>query len=513
MAWPLIEEAREAEERNARSLQRSGRQLGLWKDMDRASQDAIDKSLSLLGTLKDARLVMDTLIRRFGADGENPVQIPARELRVLLECETDEKGHSRVEGALESLRRIEFGYDAASIGREMSGKAAGYLVSEWHYQGRGPGKHTDGDFYIYLSELALGCLRAFKTADARIRDARKVFVFDFSKTLEDKSGLDYIRGFSALAPYYDRAKGFTPQQRHLRTWIETWLTRRKDGTAKGREHLRAKKMAEDADEPRLYDSGFCPLLIKGKNYHGALGHWPRKRNAETGRKLKGRPASRTKTGGAKSGGLLDVMGYSLLPGRADAARTATVKKALEDLRAVVEEALGGVVAGKMDGRWLSLEEASKLPVKEILEVAWFLFIPSDWQDQARTDIEDYHAGRLERGETDLPVKVTIDRQEYTASLEDRGAPQATVGLSDLRHVLRATRLEKKLSQAVVGQALGVSAMTISKWEKGPDGGGAAIPGDRREIVLRWVETGEEPSKEELSKFNTGRRRGKRKGSS
>jgi hypothetical protein len=494
-AWPMVGDALKAEEDRLQTEKSRGPLL--FDELNTEAQEGVNRGLAFLGTLEDARRVGDYLIRRFGAEGLNPVRIPARELRRLLQCENNEKGHRRVEGAIEALRRLDFGYDAAGVGREWSGKIRGYFVSSWSYEGRGPGKHTDGNFGMTLSEIALGCLRVFQVAADRIRDVPGAFRFDFTKKLDkDKQQeLDYIRGFSTLVPYFDKAAGLTRHQEHLLRYLERELTVRKDGTTKGRRDLRAKPTAKDANEPRLYDASFCPLLKKGRHYAGSLGHHGN--NAERGRRLKGTPQLRTKSGGARAGGLLDAMGYDLLPGRADAARTATVEAALKDLKAVVVEALGGVVGGKKDGQWLTLEDAAKLPVGELLEVSWFLFMAEDFRKRIRTKIERHHQSRYERGETDTLVRVTTDPSEYEKAQENAGGTVEPVGLSELRHLMRAARKDRGLSQKKLGQVFNVSQAVVANWERGPEHKGKAIPEYLRPLVLRWTETGEGLTEDEL----------------
>lgn len=508
LAWPLMDEAREAEEKRLRE-EKTAAASHLFEKLSEDEKRRVDDGLTLLGTLKDARPVMDALLRRFGAWGENPVRFPARELRVLLECETDPRGHERVWAALRSLQRIEYGYEAVSVGRDLAGKAVGPLVADVVYEAKGKGSHTDGDFYITLSELALGCLRAFKVAGSRIRDARKVFRFDWAAKLEKdaREALDFVQGFSALAPYFDRAKGFTPHQTRLRTWLENNLTLRKDATSKGRETHRVPYNAADAGEPRVYTSDFCPLLETGRRYHAALGHY--KKNAETGRRLKGRPQAETATGGAKTGGLLEVLGYDLPPGRADAGRTKVAEAALKDLRAVVEEALGGRVVGRRNGQWVTLSEADRIRAEELLEdVSWFLFVAEDFRERMRHTIEAHHENRRRRGETDRAVRVTTDRPTYEKALEDRG----NVGLAELRERLYAARKDRRLSQADVGRVFEVSQSIVASWERGPERKGKAIPENLRPLVLRWIEKGEGPTEDEL-KTLAARRRGSRKGAS
>ena len=511
LAWPLVAEAREAEEKRLREAKTTAASR-LFEELNEDEKRRVDDGLALLGTLKDARFVMDALLRRFGAWGENPVRFPARELRLLLECETDPHGHERVWAALRALQRIEYGYEAVSVGRDLAGKAVGPLVADVIYEAKGKGSHTDGDFYVTLSELALGCLRAFKVAGSRIRDARKVFRFDWAAKLEKdaREGLDFVQGFSALAPYFDRAKGFTPHQTRLRTWLENNLTLRKDATSKGREAHRVPYNAADAGEPRVYTSDFCPLLDTSRRYHAALGHY--QKNAETGRKLKGRPQAETATGGAKTGGLLEVLGYDLPPGRADAGRTKVAEAALKDLRAVVEEALGGRVVGRRNGQWMTLSEADRVRAEELLEdVSWFLFVAEDFRARMHQTIEAHHENRRRRGETDRAVRVTTDRPTYEKALEDQGE-DAGVGTADLRARLYAARKERKLTTEAVGKVFGVSKKTVSEWERGRDRGGAPIPEDRRASILRWIEKGEGPTEDELKALAARRQGGKKRAS-
>ncbi len=504
--WRLSDDARKAEGARLKEARQEAEGL-LFEDLRAEEQSRIDNGLRHLGTLGDARDVMDYVLGVFGAWGENPLRVPARELRILLECEQDENGHSRVEGALRALQEIRFAVKAAGAGPDISGHAFGAFLDTVRYEGRGPGKHTDGDFYLSLSETAIGCLHVFRRA-ASLKAARQVFLYDWSAKLEKEARkeLNFLQGHK-LAPLYDRAKGFTPAQRLLHRWLAANLTRRKDATAKGRKTHQVHHAATDANEPRVYGADFCPFLEQGRRYHAALGQFSR--NAETGRTLKGRPQARTATGGAKQGGLLEVLGYALPPGRADAGRTTVAVDALKDLRAVVEEALGGVVAGKHRGHWLKLEDAAGLRVDELLEeVTWSLFLPDDWEARVARDIEDHHAGRHERGETDRPVRVTTDRAAYEKALEDRGEAVGGVGLVELRQRLHATRKARKLSQAEVGRAFGVSQAVVANWERGPERKGRAIPEDLRHLVLRWIETSEGPTEAELVTLAARRRGGK-----
>jgi DNA-binding transcriptional regulator YiaG len=367
------------------------------------------------------------------------------------------------------------------------------------------------DFYVTLSTWAIGCLQVFKQAAGRLKDPRRVF-YDWTAKLEkdERQALNYVQGFSALASYYDAAAGLTPAQSRLRTWMEDQLTRRSDATAKGRNVYRVNPSAADAGEPRVYTWDFCPLLEKGRGYHAALGHFPQANNAETGRTLRGRSQGPTTTGGPRSGGLLEALGYELPPGRAVQAREAVVVAALKDLRAVVEEYLGGRVVGRRGGVWLSLHEAERIRAEELLgEVSWFLFLPEDWLARAQKTFEDHHRRRYERGETDRPVRVTTSN---APTMDAASAGEVGLDAAELRVRLHAKRRERELTSDAVGKVFGVSKMTVSNWERGRDAGGAPIPEDLQPLILRWIEKGEGPTEDELKTLAARRRGGKKRAS-
>jgi hypothetical protein len=59
-----------------------------------------------------------------------------------------------------------------------------------------------------------------------------------------------------------------------------------------------------------------------------------------------------------------------------------------------------------------------------------------------------------------------------------------------------------------GKIFGVSRVIVTKWERGSEAGGAPIPVDVQPSVLRWVETGEVPSEDELKRLSERRQRAK-----
>ena len=517
MAWPLVDEGREKAKEDLEALRDRLRQGNLFEDLDEKTRAGLDSRLRLLESVRDARHVMDLVLHRFGRDGENPLHLPAWELRTLLECENDTDGFRRVRGCLRALQEVRFALEARGTGAGTARRVFGPFLGEVSYVPRGPGEHTDGDFYLNIQPHFLGCLRVFGTAHYKLRDARKILAFDWGKDLskEERKELEegFVKGFSALAPYYDRAKGFTPAQRRLRAWIERSITLRKDYASKSMKAAKVKPAAADADEPRLYGRNFCPLLPPEALFHGALGHF--KKNPESGRTLYGTSTAPTRTGGAHAAGLLAEMGLYLNRGAAKAQRAETVRKALEAFRAVVEEAYGGTVAARHGGKWLSLEEASKLPEEELgKRTSWCFFLPRDWSEKRAADLEAYHAERHARGEVPYIVKVTKDRDVAAKAHEDlageRRGGDVGLGSEPLRIRLYAARKDRKLSQADVGELFGVSQRTVGLWEAGPDldekgrPKGKPIPAELVPLLLRWVETEEAPTAEELASRKTRR---------
>lgn len=436
----------------------------------------------------------------------------------VCKCQVLFYGFRRVLGCLHALQEVRYNIKAAKI-PGVSQETFGPFLGSVKFTRGGRGDHTDGDFYITISPEFVGCLKVFQTAHYKIKEPHKV-LYEWGRKLSKEEredlGSGYLKGFSSIGPYYDRARGFTAAQSNLRRWIEDNITRNKDGTKKGSPSVRVSYNASNADDPRLYGRDFCPVLPEGRQFHGALSHF-KGWKGERGRTLFGTPTAPTKTSGAHKEGLLRVMGYSLPPGAAKAKRQGIARKALQDMRAVVEEALGGIVAGRHGDHWLSLKDAEKLPVDTLLKkVSWYLFLATDWRERIPKEVEDYHAKRHARGETDYKVKVTKDRGLMERAETGRGLPAEAVGLDTepLWVRLYVTRKEKKLSQAAVGRIFGFSRITANYWEKGTEPGedgkvrGKPIPADVAPLIIHWVETGTAPTAEELAVISA--KRGKRR---
>lgn len=519
---------KDVEERE-RELKEAQKQPFLFDDLDYQGQKEINRRLAFLSNIREARVLMPTLLKKFGQLGENPLKVPAWELRKVLNALGDSSsGHERVKGCLRALQELKFELKIAGVSSSQGGgeRAFGSFLETVYYIPGGPGRHGDGDWIIRLSEAAVGCLKVFSQGAPVIKDLRKTLqVYDWRKKLskEEKEELklgEYMKCFSALGTYFDQAKGFTKYQRRLREWIERQITLKKDTTKRGAPYKKVKVTAPDSEEPRLYDSRFCPFLKDGLFYHGALGHF--RRNPETGRRLFGTLQKSTRSGGLRPPGLLSEMGYYLPSGGADRTRAEMTRFALEDMKAVVEEALGGIVAGKFKGEWIRLGHVKKLRTEEVLkEVTWFFFLPEDWRERLHNVIEEHSKREFLNGQSPFMVRITNNLTDKLAAEASRGftidrkdnSEKDGVNRLPLQNRLRIARVERELKLEDVGRLFGVSKMTVSNWERGPEldpetgkRKGKPIPSNIAPLLVRWIETGTAPTPEELShrkKIKTG----------
>lgn len=515
MVWPFVEDAVEYRETSLQALNTQPMlgQPSLFEELEERRRADLNGQLRQMEAIRDARLVMDLILRTFGRNGENPLHVPAWQLRSLLECENENDGFRRVEGCLRALQEVRFSMHSESKGLGATVESFGPFIGDVKYIGRGRGRPTDGDYYLQISPGAIGCLQVFSTGQYKASNAERVMTYDWNRTLtrEQRQELSgYDRGFLTLAPYYDRAKGFTPTQSNLLRFIERELTLNKDSARKSHRIKRAEKKDKNANEPRLYGHDFCPLLPRALHFYGALGHFTR--NPETGRKLQ---SSRSQT----SESLLSVMGQVLPSKRARIQRQKVLTQVLQDMKAVVEEALGGhAIAWKPEegkkrkGSWLTLKDAADLTEEELLQVSWFLFIAPDFRARLATDLEKYHAERYADGKTPYPIQVTHDQEKAKKSyLQVAGEHYESVeDTVPLRVRLKEHRTANKLSQARVGELFGVSQKTIGYWEKGPlpdktgKVRGKPIPREMIPYVIRWIDTGQAPTPQELAARTTRR---------
>lgn len=498
-AWPLVEDAREDFESQARARlappPTNQTSLPLYDAAEEKIRNELESRLQFIRAVKDAHVLMRAILAEFGATGRNPVEKPLHELRHLLGYEKDPDGPRKVRGALRALSELRFRLEASGVDG-FNGKTFGSFVAEVEERRRGKGEHVDGEVLIHLAPSAIGGLRVFSLGAYQVKEPKKL-LFDWNKTLskEDKetsSSEPYLRSFSKLAPYYDRHLGLTVSQTKLREWLEHNVTRNKDGVTKERASLRRRPGAADANAPRLYDRSFCPALPEGETFVAALGHYEARKGggAERGRKLAGSatpPAVSGKSGG-REGGLLHVMGYELPKNRSASQRQEVTLRALQDMKCVVEDHFKGAVVARRGSEWLRLEDATdKLSVEELLsEVSWFFFLPPDWLAHMHATYNALQEERFKRGETDAIYKMV-----------PADAPEAP-GERPLRERLRKAMADRGLSGAKVAEVFGVSRMAVSKWLATEPGKGSPIAEALVPLVERWIATGEIPTKDELA---------------
>jgi len=516
LAGPLVDEWRndlkQRAEEEKRELQKNA---PLFEDLDADRKKRLEGLLSRISIWEDGRRMMEAILGQVGKQRRNPVEIPAVAFRVLLWPELAKTGawpqnwKQRVEGALTALNALTFNVKTYRATQE---RGYGSMVGEWWYKPLGPGDHGEGVYIIDVTAGFIGCLRVFQSGKTLLRSGHDALSFNFAKELtkEEKKELGWVKGekatdsfttFDAGRPFYNAAAGLTPTQENLLHFIENNLTRRKDTARKGNKDAQVHWKDKDADLPRPYETNFCPLLPPGRKFVGSLGRF--KRNPEAGFTLCGsesRPARHT-------GGLLFHMGYHLSSGSARAKRAAVITKALEDIKAVVVDYLGGIVAGHDKVKWTPFENFRGLDEKTLTRLRLFFFLPEDWEEKRRAKWEETTGRRVtedteeaERetweGEKALGAEVVTEKDGF------RGWP--------LSQRLRAMMERRGLRQKDLAAMFGVSPPVITYWLKGTEPGedgrvrGKTIPEDVALLIVRWVETGEAPSAEELAARKTKR---------
>lgn len=513
MAGPWVDEWRRGVQKE---VETEAAQTSLFHELDEAVQARV-RRVRLLG---DSYRLMEAVLGQVGRQRQNPVVVPAEAFRVLPELRTDPNWKARLEDGLDALRACEFRFRSFDTAEH---KGYGAFLGAWTYRAAGPGSHGDGAYLLWVTPPFLGCLTIFESGKRAIGDSF-VTTFDFMRAIpeDDKAALGWgydrkahrprkarawFVEFDAGRPFYSAVAGLTPTQEALLRFLDANITRRsspvsrKLGAYGARKADQLPRQAAEGAHPRVYTSAVCPLVPAGRRYVAALGN--RTRVPEGGWTLYGTARREGKTGGPHTPGLLPVMGYSLPLGSGSQARARAdvVQKALGDLRAVVEEYLGGVVAARHAGHWLTLEEAATLQDDDLgRRTHWFLFVP-----------ETYHADRREKFERATGYTLTEDLEEARrAALGELGA----AGLP-LRERLRMTRLERGLSQAAVGHLFGVSHRAVGGWEIGPEPDehgkvrGKPIPRELVPLMERWIVGGPPPTVEELRGRKTSRTGGRK----
>ena len=513
LAGPIFEGWRELQKKNTEAdLKRLKESGSLFPGLNEDEIKKVEARLDRLKTWGHGHLMMDVIVGQVGIQKRNPVLIPAETFRVLL---WPERSRTRkwpahwkheIESALSSLTKFTFTMKSYKM---ESLKGYGVLVADWKYHDlgtSGQGSRGDGEYKIIVNPGALGCLNIFESGKVSLRRGIEATSFSFRQTNEIKEALrkkredpkdpDYYTMKDAGGVFYNTAAGLTPSKKNLYAFIDRNVTIKSDPARD--KTARVGATAKDAKEPRLYTSAFCPLLEKDKSYQGALGHFKQSRYPESGFTLGG--AENRK--GRRAGGLLDQMGLTIPKGGKGKRKSAVIAEGLENLRAVAEEYLEGIVAGNDGTGWIPLKDFHSLGGKKLLkELHVFIFLPPEWRDRVRS-----------KWENTTDRRVTEDPREAERDIIEGGDPgeirEAVANEADgfkgwprhrrLHGMMKARGINQKKLAAIFG----VSAPLVSNWMKGESSRGdrvhrVAIPERLWGLVDGWIETGREPSLEEL----------------
>src|ERR1700730_1034224 len=489
----------------------------LFQDLDDDLKRTLSRELERLNLYKHGRSIMEMLLGVFGKYRRNPVEIPSEALRRLLwpTREHPKDWKETVERTLGTLRNMTIFYKA---GKALRGEHG--FISGWDYVAKGHGGHGEGVYLVTVDQIFFGTLRIFETAgNFRLRSGVEAAVYDFSKKISarQRKALNFV-SFDAGRTFYHAVAGLTPEQQNFLNWLERQITQKRDPVPKFSKRERCKPNATDALDPRLFDETFCPFLPEGK-FVAALGHF--RRNPEAGFTLYGSASKAGKKSGAHVTGLVAVLGYLLPPGAAHNARRGVVRKALEDLKAVVVGYLGGVVVGKLGaqaggtGIWLAFDKWTDLDEEALCrKLKVFVFLPPDWNQRRRERFEQVTGYRVTESITEaeaaawgsaVPVEVARAEPHARPAADTiyQGEPGGWKQLGPLPNRLCAAMQSLNLKRSDIARIFGVSPPVVTYWLKGLKLGeekrdAKPIPKDLAVLMVRWLETGQEPTQVELA---------------
>ena len=538
-----------------------------FDDLSEDEKEKIERVLEHIGTLEDARRILDVVLRRAFSTGASVVDFPAHELRILLECDgPDDRGNERIRRGLAALEELSFKVVHRAIkSGTPSGKFQGRFVAGHYYFAAGDGARSDGVFVVELASAVPGVAgllheasrgrsslgrgaasEALETAARPAATEKSLELLtgttgDYAPRLRQRrrKGDRPAKALSTVGPYRKRALCTTIHEERAFDFLEGNFT-----TSLAPDRLRRRKgdrkLASTAEGLRVYSRDWCPLLGEGQ-WVAALG--THRRSPESGWTLAGRGSFSTKTGGGRPAGLVDHVGRAYPSGAAHAERRREALATLDDFAAVLER-VGGSLVGvrrrKGEARrpaewdWIALEAARDLPLKDLVDVRWFPFFPADWTRRADELVERRQAERVARGEGERPVFVTRNPGDYFAAAERDGISwqHRPGGVEELetwpadgreRPAPDVRPLGDRLSERIeasglrkgeVAKAFGVSPASLSRWLRPlaarDEQRGSGVPTALSGLVERWVEGGPLPTAEELEAVSS--RRGRARGS-
>jgi hypothetical protein len=524
LAGPLVADWRKRlrEQVDAEKIALEAKSLPLFQDLNQREVAKLDRLLNDLTLYERGRKIMEAVLGQVSVQRRNPIEIRADAFKPLLwETGDAPKNWKRdVEAVLTSLSRVKFVLRGGGI-KAKGVFLASYITNDednpspkaFRYFPRGRGGHGEGFFVLEVSRAFLGCLRFFEDGAARLRTGADTVLLNYAKTLSDEER-KLVRGqfvqWDAGSAFYSAAAGLSAEQKSLDQFIEANITLKRDAIPKGRKREHYKPKSEDAHAPRLYDKSFCPLLPEGQ-FTAALGHF--RKNPEAGFTLYGTQAGKLGEAGQRPGGLIEKMGYILPPGRAHDQRAEVVKKALSDLKAVVADYLGGFVMGKLSAKdqpqgkdpWLPLERFGDLS-EELLckRLKVFMFLPPDWSDRRKRPFETKTGQRVTEDAREAEAEAHGFRHEMPPAEHAifKGPEDGWLGLP-LPGRLEAARKYRNLQRTDLARIFGVTPGAVTRWLVGLRLGedrrrAKPIAEDLAVLMIRWIETGQEPMPKELA---------------
>jgi len=484
----------------------------LFDELNEEREKDLVRFLEHVRRIDRSQEVLKLILEQVWDQKQNPVMLPAVVFRELLGLHAEAHWKQHVEGVLDFLLGCRMSH-RTSTSKEQG---RGTLLTHWRYKPAGPGDHAAGDYWLTMNPAFLVSYEVWKTGTVQ-EDGRTVTLYETGRRLEaeERKALDYQKAFTGH-PFVARAAGLTRTQSNLLAWLEDSVTLQGHPARKG--FTKARKGSKEAQFPRIYRQDFCPLLPAGEDFVGALSRF--KTNPETGRTLFGTRTRGSSKSGAHAAGLLEEMGHLLPPGGAHRRREAVVREALQDLRRVVQGCLGGVVACfDQDGRsWLTLDQAEERSPDQLRRVRFLCFFPPDYRDRLTRAWEERTAQEARQGKRAHAWRATADPQEAERARlalqagckeEPRPDPELVQGhrlwtpdMDPLWARLASAQRKRGLSQKELGRLFGVDRSRVARWTKNPspESGmkGEPVPAYLAPLVLRWVETGEAPTPEELA---------------
>lgn len=516
LAGPWVESWRREQAKEASKAQKELDGLRqkplLFDELNEEREKDLVRFLEHVRRIDRSQEVLKLILEQVWDQKQNPVMLPAVVFRELLGLHAEAHWKQHVEGVLDFLLGCRMSH-RTSTSKEQG---RGTLLTHWRYKPAGPGDHAAGDYWLTMNPAFLVSYEVWKTGTVQ-EDGRTVTLYETGRRLEaeERKALDYQKAFTGH-PFVARAAGLTRTQSNLLAWLEDAITLQGQPTRKGRP--RARKGSKEAQLPRLYEQDFCPLLPAGEGFVGALGRF--RNNPESGRTLFGTRTRGSSKSGAHAAGLLEEMGHLLPPGGAHRRREAVVREALQDLRRVVQGCLGGVVACYDQDKhsWLTLDQAEKRSLDQLKRVRFLCFLAPDYRDRLTRSWEEKTVQEARQGRRAHAWRATADPQEADQARlalqtghreKPRPEPELVQGsevwtpdMDPLWARLASAQRERGLSQKELGRLFGVDRSRVARWTKNPspESGmkGEPVPAYLAPLVLRWVETGEAPTPEELA---------------